>query len=201
MSYEELRSLGVTVRPWSKVRPTAGNRSSPFSASFTSTIELLATELRALGATNVVLELDIQERELRNDGLPRANARPSHPAVAISFESRFGPLRYETCEYAGSYWRGGEAWHANLRAIALSMQALRAVDRHGVSKRGEQYQGWRALPQSTDPTETMTAEQAETFLAQWDGDWKRAAHDVHPDHGGDASEFRKVMRAKELLRL
>ena len=32
----------------------------------------------------------------------------------------------------------------NLRSIALGLKALRAVDRYGVSRRGEQYAGFRA---------------------------------------------------------
>jgi len=36
-----------------------------------------------------------------------------------------------------------------MRAIALSLQALRAVDRYGVARRAEQYRGWKQLPSAT----------------------------------------------------
>ena len=36
-------------------------------------------------------------------------------------------------------------WQANLRAIALSLEALRAEDRYGVTRRAEQYKGWAKL--------------------------------------------------------
>lgn len=197
--WSEIASLGVTVRPLTEPKPPAGNRSPQFSASLTSTVEILATELRSLEAHTIVLELDLRERDIRLDGLPRADAQPSHPGVAIAFASKFGPLRYATAEFAGRYYRM-PGWQANLRAIALSMQALRAVDRYGVSKRGEQYAGWKALPVSTDPADAIqTADQARAFLEQWDGDWKRAAREAHPDAGGDPTVFRQVMRAKELV--
>jgi hypothetical protein len=78
-----------------------------------------------------VLQVDLAERDIRVDGLPRSNARyGSHPGAIVSFDSRRGPLRYATDEFT--------EWKANLRAVALSLKALRDVDRYGVSKRGEQ---------------------------------------------------------------
>lgn len=35
-------------------------------------------------------------------------------------------------------------WRHNVRSIALGLEALRAVDRFGISRRGEQYAGFRA---------------------------------------------------------
>jgi hypothetical protein len=117
-------------------------RRSPFSAGWTSTIELLAKELRAHGATNVVLEIDFDERNIRLDGLPRADRSARTPGIVLSFQAMRVPgrpnLRYEVGTFSN--------WQDNLRAVALGLEALRAVDRHGVTKRGEQYAGWKALP-------------------------------------------------------
>lgn len=200
--WTDLNDLGVTVRPVSGIHPPAGNRSSyTFRAGMTSTIRLLARELRSLDAERVVLELDLRERDIRLDGLPRADARTSTPTVALAFESRHGPLRYATCEFV--------SWEANLRAIALSMEALRAVDRYGVSKRGEQYRGWRAIPQHTsDPADLIyDRDRAVEYLGRWmvpdvddvDSALRKALFATHPDQGGDPLEFRKVVRARELL--
>lgn len=200
--WSDLSRLGVTVRPLTDPKPPAGGRPPQFSATLSATIELLAQELRHLGAQNVVLELDLRDRDIRLDGLPRADAQPSHPGVAIAFESRHGPLRYATAEFdAGAYWKSMPAWQANLRAIALSMKALRDVDRYGVSKRGEQYAGWRQLPRSTDPADSIqTRDQAEAYLTDhFGGDARRALLETHPDRGGDPDEFRKVQRAREIL--
>lgn len=167
-------------------------RTSQFSAPWDATIDLLERELSHLGAKLVVLQIAISEDDLRIDGKLRAAARPSHPGVVLAFQSKFGPLKYASDEFL--------SWRDNLRAIALSMEALRKVDRYGVSKRGEQYMGWRAIPASTDPADAIqTREQAEAILAQFGGDWKAAVRATHPDSGGDEAEFRKVMRAKELL--
>lgn len=193
MSWESIAELGLTVRPLSNLKPPEAGRFSPFNAAIGKTVKLLDRELRMLDATRIVLELDLRDRDIRVDGLPRSNAAPTSPCVVLSFESKFGPLRYATCEY--------RHWDDNLRAIALAMEALRAVDRYGVSKRGEQYLGWRAIPMSTDPADSLTTrEQAREYIdEQYGGDIRTALFESHPDRGGNPGEFRRVMKAKELL--
>lgn len=201
--YTELRDLGVTFRPPDGALPADQGRSSPFTASWGETVEILARELRQLGAQHVIVELALRERDLRVDGLPRADARLEQDAVRISFESMHGQLRYETGEFTRAYWRGRtmDGWQSNLRAIALGLEALRKVDRYGIAKRGEQYRGYRQIAMHTsDPADLIsTPELAREFLSRWGGDIKAAIKATHPDAGGDATEFRKVMRAKELV--
>lgn len=205
--YEDLRSLGVQFGPFDGPAPPSSMSWSRFDSKWSSTVTLLARELRMLEAEAVVCELDCDPRDIRNDGLPRANARMRSPAVRITFRSTWGPLRYETAEYRD--------WRDNLRAIALSMEALRAVDRYGVSKRGEQYQGWKALPASTDPADAIQTDAQALALIQrtvsdiYDADdvdgpflhdaIREAIRRTHPDRGGNEDEFRKVMRAREIL--
>jgi hypothetical protein len=193
VSWNDLAWLGLTVRPFDGRPPPRGYQHSRFDTTFRRTLKTLAKEMEHLDASNIVVELDVSERDIRLDGFPRANARIGNPCVAISFDSKHGPLRYATGEY--------DSWQDNIRAIAVSLEALRAVDRHAVSKRGEQYRGWRAIPMSTDPADAIqTPEQAHAVLEPFAGDWKRAAAATHPDKpDGNAIEFRKVMRAKEVL--
>lgn len=202
MSFVGLQRMGITLRPFDNP-PPAGDVSSPFDAPLADTLRRLERELRMLDADQIVLQLGYRDSDLRIDGMPRANAKLNHDAVALSFQSKWGPLRYVTNEFRARYYRaGGEGWHHNLRAIALAMEALRKVDRYGVSKRGEQYTGWRALPQSTDAIDHLTTRHAaRAFIdEQYGGDLRRALFESHPDHGGDSSEFRKVQRCRELLK-
>lgn len=201
---DDLWRLDLVVRPLTNP-PPLGGQASKFKASFRATTTLLKRELELLDARRIVLLLDITDRNIRADGLPRADARLGMPAVGLSFESVHGPLRYVTGEY--------REWRDNLRAIALSMEALRSVDRYGVSKRGEQYAGWRAIPASTDAADQIVTEgQAMELLGQWleqGGDYaaaaKRAVKATHPDRNPDdpaaATRFRQVQRAKEILGL
>lgn len=157
--------------------------SNPFRAPYPDTIERLHRELGHLKASNAVIELALSESDIRLDGLPRAHARPSHPGVIVSFDSRHGPLRYGTDAFPD--------WEANLRAIALGLEALRRVDRYGLGKRGEQYAGWRQLGAGED----SLAQRGAKLIAEHGG-VVEALKATHPDHGGDADDFRAVQAAR-----
>lgn len=136
-SYYDLRN--VRFRPidvWPGA-PTKTRQRAAFSAPWSGRVELLNRELRHLGAKNVILQVDIPESMLRLDGFPRADARARSPGVILALDSKFGPLRYPCDTFYD--------WQDNLYAIALALEALRKVDRYGVTKRGEQYTGWKAL--------------------------------------------------------
>jgi len=202
VSWSRLRDLGVQIRPWDGPVPPCADQWSRFKASFGTTVALLSRELHMLGATAIALEIGLREGDIRNDGFPRADRRMQHSAVRLSFTSPWGPLQYETNEYRD--------WEDNLRAIALSLEALRAVDRYGVSKRGEQYRGWKQLPMTVaDPADSIaTSAHAREWLngfrrgTESDAEALRTAiRKTHPDAGGDDVSFRKTMRAKEVLAL
>jgi hypothetical protein len=199
------RPLQRWVDPKSKRR-----RSDLFRAGYEETLQMLGYEAGQLGARDVVIQLAIGEHELRRDGTPRSLARPSHPGVVVSFESRFGPLRYATDRY--------HDWRANLRGIALSLEALLAVDRHGVTRRGEQYVGWAQLePPGAGPGPIITPEHAAAFIAEAAGvpdgaravlvdeesrraAYPAAARHLHPDATtGDAELFQRLQQARDLL--
>lgn len=191
-----VRYSDITFRPidvWPGEQ-TSWRQLAPFNAPWLSTIKLLERELSMLAAKNVVFQVALRDNDLRVDGKPKAGRKAAHPGVILAFDSKYGPLKYAVDTFT--------SWDDNVRAIALAMEALRKVDRYGVTKRGEQYTGWRAIPQTTsgDPGALInTVDDARRVLEPWGGDWKVAARDTHPDHGGDPDEFRKVMRAKELL--
>lgn len=150
-----------------------GHKISPFSreTSYGDTLELLDRELRMLSAQDVILETAHRQEDLSLSGTIRGNARePEHPGVIISFESRFGALRY----YTDMFW----GWRNNLRAIALGLEALRKVERYGIATRGEQYQGYKRLPPgfraATDGQLVMTDTRAREVIAAAAGMHKSA---------------------------
>lgn len=117
---------------------TSRRSASPFSATWSSTLQLLTRELREVSATARVLQVAIPESDFRIDGYPRANARQQHPGVIVSFTTRkAGPLSFPCDRF--------HHWQDNVRAIALAMEALRKVDRYGITRNAEQYQGWKAI--------------------------------------------------------
>jgi hypothetical protein len=158
---------------------------SPFRAPYQQTIDLLERECRMLGARTVVVELAIQESDLRNDGQPYAGTKPRHPGVTVAFESKHGPLKYTADRFA--------TWTENLRAITLGLEALRKVDRYGMTSRGEQYAGWKALPAGDSPD----VERGRELIREY-GNVTAALKRTHPDTSGyeSADDFRAVTAAR-----
>lgn len=198
----EIRPLGT----WIGLRTPDYQRRSQFRAPWRRTLELLGAETDKLGVHLVVLQVDVRAGDVRRDGMLRADARIGYPGVRVSFDSRHGPLTYATDVYTD--------WQANVRAVALALEALRAVDRYGVSKSGEQYRGWAQI----EAGPAMSAEQAARVLAvagtgtpsEMLADpaartraWWAIARKHHPDVAGDdphaAQLFRRARAAKDLL--
>jgi hypothetical protein len=138
-----------------------------------------------LGARQVIVELAIRELDLRLDGKPYAGARPEHPGVTVAFDSKHGPLKYTADKFA--------TWQENLRAIALGLEALRKVDRYGMTSRGEQYAGWKALAAGPSAAADRGAELIHEY-----GTVRDALKATHPDHGGNVEDFNAVQAYREL---
>lgn len=207
-----IRPLG----PW--IEPVTADRWSTyrFKARWSDTLDLLQREVGYLGADRVVFQIDVTEGDLRQDGMLRTHARVGFPGVRVSFDSIHGPLTYATDAYERLGGSGLTSWQANIRAIALALEALRAVDRYGVSRRGQQYRGWQAI---SAEAAVMTPDQAAEFLHHWANDstlgkvdailadratrtrvYRAAARRAHPDQrGGDHDTMSRLNVAKDLL--
>ncbi len=198
----------------------AGGRYRREEVSYTDTLRLLERELDMLGIREAVLQLAVSDRDIRLDGELRADARPAHPGVILTFtHAKHGPLTYACDRF--------EHWRTNLRAIAKGLEALRLVDRYGITSSGEQYVGWKELPSgipltaTTVADEVMSIEQAARIVVGWisgahdlsqnartaieDADYRRYAYRqalkaLHPDHGGeDTDGFLRLQRAIKVL--
>jgi hypothetical protein len=205
---------------------------SPFKAQHSSTMRLLDRELTHLNAQKVVIQLALSERDIRQDNRPRADARPVHPGVILTFEKP--GERY--ADKATNQWkrRPGTTlnfpcdtyatWQENMRAIALALEALRRVDRYGVTQNQEQYRGWSQLPPPSIVTPApMSVAEAAEFIARVTspgGDagayvqqniaassdtyktlWRAAAMKLHPDRneGRHSPEWDKLQQATSVM--
>lgn len=188
-NWGELAGL-VKVRPLTApVPPMAswnGTYTSPFSAALASTLDILRREIKHLKPREVILEADFRENQLRNDGLPKATATAASPGIVLTLVGTpHGDLRYPCATFGH--------WDENLRGIALSLEAQRKMDRYGVTRNGEQYAGWKALPAGrSEPS----AERGRALIAEH-GSLAAALKATHPDHGGDAADFADVQAARE----
>lgn len=214
------RPLGEWPRPI-----TQNPDRSPFTSGWTETLQLLEREVSFLilrSKPEVLLQVDAPEGAMRIDGGIRADARVKFHGVIISFESKYGPQTYLCDKYAAPNWkhRGDSPWRDNVRAIALGMNALRKVDRYGISQNGQQYTGWKALGSGIAmPAAQMTLDEAARILHEAaipesyevpveillrDPDtvrlaYRAAAKRLHPDAGGDPVLFAKVCEARDVL--
>jgi hypothetical protein len=193
--------------PWIG-RPADARRPAKFRSTWTDTLNLLDRELDWLNVRRFVLQIDVSAEWIRLDGQLHARARVALPAVRITFTSRHGDLAYATDMFL--------KWQDNVRAIALSLEALRAVDRYGVTGRGEQYRGFTAIAAAPS---VMTAEQAAGLICEWAADparfapygiladpdllnraMKHAARRAHPDSAtGHADTMARLTEARALL--
>lgn len=195
--------------------PHSQRRRSQFSANYSATLELLERELNFLDAKNVIVEANCDPSMIRLDGCFRSKATLRGPGIIVSFDSKHGPVRYPCDKFLN--------WDCNLRAIALSLEALRSVDRYGVTRRGEQYQGWAKLegPVRTGgftkqaAAEWMQAKardccglperQVPTVLEIINDDvilratYKTLVRVLHPDRRGSDVEFKQLQAAMEVL--
>lgn len=197
---------------------TIHRKTSPFSykTSESATMQLLEKELDAVGAHASVLQLAITDDDIRVSGVLRASIRTEHPGVLLTFtSSKIGKVRFSTDRFL--------RWQDNLRAIALGMEALRKVDRYGITSGGEQYAGFRAIEAAESARGFETVEQAARYIATYaldgaeedkveriadamliDGElvetyYRRAAKLQHPDAGGSETIMAKIVAARAML--
>ncbi|MBR9800572.1 J domain-containing protein [bacterium] len=183
--------------------PTAQREQSRFRAQHSDTLDLLDRELWFLKAENIVLQVDVPESQIRLDGMLRANATPREPGVILSFDSINGPLSFPCDRFA--------TWKENLRAIALALEALRKVDRYGVTSNAEQYRGWKRLGSDTSTRYEWDSEtEARGFIyrmadvgpdAVFHYAWKAAAQKYHPDRNPEGeTTFKMLASARQYLK-
>jgi len=85
------------------------------------------------------------------------------------------------------------------------LERLRLADRYGVTKNGEQYTGWRALPPPIPAAPPMDLREAFIFFgspaaAEFNDRYRELAKRFHPDTGGRPDDWLRFQRASEILR-
>lgn len=214
--------LKINIKPISKWigAETKSPKRSQFKSTYKKTKELLENELWQFTVvwSSVQLEMFIHAEDLRQDGELRANAKPYKPGVALSFtiitrrlrNRETGEIRNETktLSYPCDTF---DDWRDNLRAIALSLEKLRAVSRYGVFKYEDMIERL-ALPSADGKLATIDL--AYQFLAEHSGEniskmqtdtavlnqaYLTCLHKFHPDKGGDKELFLRLQEFRQIL--
>jgi hypothetical protein len=87
-----------------------------------------------------------------------------------------------------------------LAAIAATLDAMRAIERHGgAAILDRAFTGFTALPSPEQPWQTLGLDTSRPTKDQVEDAYRRLAMRHHPDRGGDASEMARINRARDQL--
>lgn len=169
-----------------------------FRLSLTESIDSILEQLRKMDARNVQLETS-GEHQVRNPNKPYADAEFDDPGVVVYFE-RDGVQFAVPCDR----WDNPRD---NARAIALYLDAKRALERYGVETVDSEF-ATQALPSGDEDREAVVGQEPphDVLGVAPDADpevVKAAARQLkkkyHPDRDGDLDEFKRIVRAEEKL--
>ena len=141
-------------------------------------------ELRAFGVSreNIIISTNL---DVRLDGLPRSGQRtPSDPGASVYWRRAGEDQR---CMAIDQYDRVAD----NLAAIAATLGAMRAIERHGGAEiLNRAFEGFAALPApATVSWWTVLGITRNASLDEINSSFRALARRHHPDAGGDAEKF------------
>jgi hypothetical protein len=155
--------------------------------SINDAIQRLRGELQRMGIRDDDLVIS-SNLELRLDGWPRSGQRePADPGVAVYWTTPAWRAEAPRCMAIDQYDRVAD----NIAAVAASLEALRAVERHGGARILERaFAGFTALPgpAAVDWRDVLDPGDPE-------GSYMRLRSKTHPDRGGSREEFQRVQQA------
>ena len=161
-------------------------------------VQRVLQELERLGVNDndVVVSTNVQTRL---DGLPRSDqAKPHDPGVCVYWQKGKGPMR---CMAIDNYREVAD----NLAAIAATLEAMRAIKRHGGGTILDRaFTGFTALPAPivagmAKPWRTVLQfpEQAHVTESMVTARYRQLASDNHPDRGGDPAKMAEINAARD----
>ena len=153
---------------------------------------LESLERMGIGRNDIVISTNM---ETRLDGLPRSGAKePSDTGVAVYWRKSYSsPMR---CMAVDRYSNTAD----NLAAIAATLEAMRAIERHGGAEILERtFTGFAALPEKASQPwrEILGIGEENPSPSQIDSLAKKLMLQHHPDHGGNRDQFEAIVQARK----
>lgn len=159
--------------------------------TITQAVQRVRDELGRMGIRDDDLVISTN-LELRLDGLPRSNQRdPVDPGVSVYWTQKRGDA--PRCMAIDRYDRVAD----NLAAIAATLDAMRAIERHGGAEiLNRAFTGFTAIEDQSKPWHVVLGVPAHTPTNDVRTAYRRARAATHPDRdGGDADLFGAVQDA------
>lgn len=163
----------------------------------------VVAELRRMGirTDDVVISTNVQPRL---DGFPRGDgANPGDPGAAVYWRTRKGDTKVMAID---RYYRLAD----NLAAIAATLDAMRAIERHGgAAILDRAFAGFAALPAPGNTVargwrEILGVDASERDLTKVQEKYRRLSSVHHPDKGGTQEAMAELnwawAQAQEALR-
>jgi hypothetical protein len=158
-------------------------------------IHRILGELKAMGipSWNVIISSDLR---LRNDGMPYSNQATGNIDQGAAVYWRDG--KDQRCMAIDPYDRIAD----NLGAIAATIEAMRAIERHGGAEiLNRAFTGFAALPapaSQNKPHEILGVdEHAKPNEIEYA--YKRLAAQHHPDKGGSTETMSRINAARDAM--
>jgi hypothetical protein len=164
--------------------------------SVADAVQRLLGELKRMGIPdwNVIVSTNVP---LRLDGMPRSDQEPADPGAAVYWKKN--DKQQMRCMAIDRYTRVAD----NLAAIAATLEAMRAIERHGGGTILERaFLGFAALPERASQhwRETLGIQGTAT-IDLVESRFRALAQVNHPDKGGDRNKFDEIVQARDAARL
>lgn len=181
---------------WAR-RPTYQRNRAKFSR-FDQKLSVMDGSTRVLGELermgiardDVVVSTNVPTRL---DGLPRSDQRePLDPGAAVYWRAK----NVTRCMAIDRYDRVAD----NLAAIAATLEALRAVERHGGGAILDRaFEGFKALPAAEQAWQVLGLASSRPNRAEIEEAYRRLAMKHHPDRGGRSEDMARINAARDEL--
>lgn len=163
---------------------------SNFKTTTDKAFHQLLRQLELMGARRVIISSNLK---LRQDGAPYANQpRSNDEGIAVYFVRRGQDYSLACDKFAKR--------EDNLRALTLTIEAIRGIERWGSSDLMERaFTGFAALPAPVDVRQWWEVLQvpADAHHSNVEASYRRLRSQHHPDNGGDPNDFNAVQMAWE----
>lgn len=172
---------------WPRGKPTGGLRSGSFTVNYDKALRDLGYAIEKLGGRYPIVSSNL---ELRIDGMPRRDkGEPLDRGVAVYFELK-GQQKVFACDTFTSV-------KANLRAIGLTIAALRSIELYGATVMLDRaLHAFDALPAPKSCWEILELPPGSAADAI-ERAFKELAFKHHPDRGGSNAKMAEINGARQ----
>lgn len=176
-----------------EVRSNTGGSSWKQKADLTmaDAMKRVKYELDRLGVNVADDSIVSTNLTLNLSGLPRGDqGEPGDPGVALYFRKKNGPMRVIAID---AYYRVRD----NVAAIAATLEAMRAIERHGGAQILERaFTGFAALTAPGKNWWDILEVRSDATPDEIEANFRRLARDRHPDRGGNDEAMAALNEAR-----